>query len=642
MASHSQPVEFRRGSRRQPEASRNAILHAALAEFARQGLAGARMDAIADAAGVNKALLYYYFRDKETLYRAILDTFFEPLVARILAVCQRPGSAGERFLAYASAHFDAIAESQYYAHIFMSELMSAGRGGSPLLDHIFERYMRPIGARVLKLVEEGVKSREFRAVDPNQFIPSVIGSIVHYFLTAPVRQKFMPKVDFASPEAIRERRAAVLDFAAAALFADREAGIKLAAKIAKQESAKATRGRERQAHKTRAPERSRVAATAGSREKKNGIAFSGSSPERRALMKLNKFFIFILGLMVIAAGYYFYSTDRTSDTVLIGIVDANQVIVNSKIAGRIEKLYVDEGSKVKAGDLIAEIDSGDLEAQKDAAAATINAYNSQASAMRATEAQTLGETNSGVMNAQARLASAKATLAQAKADLVRIQSDSQRMIELAKAGVESDQDRVRAEAQLDAQNAVVDSAQKNVLAAQADLDTANAKLHQQRAAASNVAMDEAQVANARAQYAEADTRLGYTKIYAPVSGTVSVRAARQGEVVSIGEPIVTIIDFNDTWVRAEAPETESRFIADGDKLKVRLPAGQPIEGTVIFKAVEGDYATQRDVSRRKRDIKTIGLKLKVDNPDGALVPGMTAEVLLPKDLTTRSLAEGAR
>jgi len=358
-------------------------------------------------------------------------------------------------------------------------------------------------------------------------------------------------------------------------------------------------------------------------------------------MKLPKFFIFLLVLVAIAAGYYFYSTDRTSDVVLIGVVDANQVIVSSKIMGRVEKLYVDEGSKVKAGELIAEIDSADLQAQKDAAAATIKAYNEQVAAMRATEAQTQGETNSGVVNAQARLAAAKASLAQANADLVRIQSDSQRTIELAKAGVESDQDRVRAEAQLDAQKAVVDSAQKNVAAAQADLETANARLHQQRAAASNVAMNEAQVANARAQYAEADTRLGYTKIYAPVSGTVSVRATRQGEVVNPGSPIVTIIDFNDTWVRAEAPETESRFIAEGDKLKVRLPAGKPIEGTVIFKAVEGDFATQRDVSRRKRDIKTIGLKLKVNNPDGALVPGMTAEVLLPKELTTK-VAEDAR
>jgi len=287
---------------------------------------------------------------------------------------------------------------------------------------------------------------------------------------------------------------------------------------------------------------------------------------------------------------------------------------------------------VKAGDLIAEIDSAELEAQKNAAQATIDAYGSQVSSTQATEAQTLGETNSGVVNAQARLAAAKASLVQAQADLVRIQSDSQRMVALAKAGVESEQDRVRAVEQLNAQQAVVLSAQKNVDAAQADLNTANARLHQQRAAASNVAMNQAQVVNAKAQLAEADTRLGYTKIYAPVTGTVSVRATRQGEVVNPGTPIVTIIDFSDTWVRAEAPETESRYIADGDKLKVRLPEGKPIEGTVITKAVESDFATQRDVSRRKRDIKTIGLKLKVDNPDGALVPGMTAEVLLPKDL----------
>jgi multidrug resistance efflux pump len=350
-------------------------------------------------------------------------------------------------------------------------------------------------------------------------------------------------------------------------------------------------------------------------------------------MKPKVFFIFLAVLLVIATGYYFYSTDRTTETVLIGIVDANQVIVSSKVMGRIEKLYVDEGSKVKAGDLIAEIDSAELEAQKNAAEAMIRSYDSQVSSLRATQADTLGETNSGVVNAQARLAAAKATLVQVKADLARIQSDSERMIALAQAGVESEQDRVRADQQLKAQQAVVVSAQKNVEAAQADLNSAIARTHQQGAAASNVAANQAQVANARAQLAEAETRLGYTKIYAPVTGTVSVRATRQGEVVNPGTPIVTIIDFGDTWVRAEAPETEASFVSAGDKLAVRLPAGKPTEGTVIFKAVESDYATQRDVSRRKRDIKTIGLKLKVDNPDGALVPGMTAEVLLPQQLT---------
>ncbi len=255
--------------------------------------------------------------------------------------------------------------------------------------------------------------------------------------------------------------------------------------------------------------------------------------------------------------------------------------------------------------------------------------------MRATEAQTLGETNSGVVNAQARLASAKAVLAQAKADLVRIQSDSQRMIELAKAGVESDQDRVRAEAQLDAQQAVVHSAQKNVDAAQGRPEHRHCEApsaargsqqrrHERGAGGQRArAMGRSRHPAGLHENLRAGERHGFRARHAP---------GRSGES---GEPIVTIIDFNDTWVRAEAPETEARFVADGDKLKVRLPAGKPIEGTVIFKAVESDYATQRDVSRRKRDIKTIGLKLKVDNPDGALVPGMTAEVLLPKDLSTR-------
>ena len=350
-------------------------------------------------------------------------------------------------------------------------------------------------------------------------------------------------------------------------------------------------------------------------------------------MKVNKAFIVILLLVVAATAYYFLSTNRSSETVLIGVVDANQVIVSSKIMGRIEKLYVDEGSKVKAGDLIAEIDSAELEAQRDSALAVITAYGSQVSAMRATHSQAVGETNSGVANAEARVAAAQAALAQAQADLARIQSDSQRTIQLAQAGVASQQDRVRAEEQLKAQQALVVSAQKNVDAAQADVNSASARTYQQSTAASNVAVNEAQLNSARAQLAEAETRLGYAKIYAPVTATVSVRATRQGEVVNPGTPIVTLVDLNDTWVRASAPETDARFVALGDRLQVQLPAGKPVEGTVIFKAVEADFATQRDVSRRKRDIKTISLKLKVDNPDGALVPGMTAEVRLPRDLT---------
>jgi HlyD family secretion protein len=209
-----------------------------------------------------------------------------------------------------------------------------------------------------------------------------------------------------------------------------------------------------------------------------------------------------------------------------------------------------------------------------------------------------------------------------------VESDSRRTIELAKQGVASEQESVQAEANLKAQQATVQALRDQVNATQADLNAAVARTHQANAAQSIVASTREQLANAEAQLKEAEVRLGYTKIYAPVSGTVSVRAAREGEVLNPGSPIVTIIDLSDTWVRAAIPETEAEHIGLGDILRVRLPGGSVVSGKVFFKAAEADFATQRDVSRRKRDIKTIVLKVRLENPKGAYVPGMTAEVLV--------------
>ena len=99
----------------------------------------------------------------------------------------------------------------------------------------------------------------------------------------------------------------------------------------------------------------------------------------------------------------------------------------------------------------------------------------------------------------------------------------------------------------------------------------------------------------------------------------------------MGSPIVTIVDLSDTWARAAIPETFADHIALGDTMRVRMPGGTITSGKVFFKSAEADFATQRDVSRRKRDIKTIVLKVRLDNPKGAYVPGMTAEVLVSSD-----------
>jgi HlyD family secretion protein len=355
----------------------------------------------------------------------------------------------------------------------------------------------------------------------------------------------------------------------------------------------------------------------------------------------NKFLI-ILGVILGAATiYYLASTPRSSDLVLIGTVDANQIIVSPQMQGRIAKLLVDEGTQVKQGDLIAIIDPSELEAEARAAAAMIDSLRSQVSATQATSTATQGSTSSNVVNAQARLQAARAQSLQAEATLQRTESDSRRMIELAKQGVASDQDRVQAESNLKAQLATVQSLKDQVSAAEADLNTALANTHQAHAAESTVQSTRGQLANAEAQLKEAEVRLGYTKIYAPLNGTVSVRAAREGEVLTAGQPIITLVDLSDTWVRAAVPETESDHIGLGDTLRIRLPGGTLTSGKVFFKAPEADFATQRDVSRRKRDIRTIVLKVRLDNPNDAYVPGMTAEVLVSQDQLKAAAANGS-
>jgi TetR/AcrR family transcriptional regulator len=207
----------RLGTRRQPAQTRASILQAALAEFAREGVAGARTDAIARAARVNKALLYYYFRDKDALYAAVLDQVFAGLSARVLSALQQARTPREKYLAYVGAHFDYLASNPMLPRIAQREWMRAGKAGSATLRRIVQRYLRPIFLEVSKVLREGIASGAFRPVDPVQFIPTTVASVVFYFASAPVIS-LMTAGDPLSPERIAARRAAVLDFISAALF----------------------------------------------------------------------------------------------------------------------------------------------------------------------------------------------------------------------------------------------------------------------------------------------------------------------------------------------------------------------------------------------------------------------------------------
>jgi multidrug resistance efflux pump len=340
----------------------------------------------------------------------------------------------------------------------------------------------------------------------------------------------------------------------------------------------------------------------------------------------------ILGLLTLGSLVWYLLTARTSgDLKLIGTVDANEVLVSAKIPGRIQQLNVDEGQTVKAGELIAIVESDDLSAAQKAAEANVLSNQSKLAETMETERQNQGEVSSASINAEAQVKASQAALAQAQANLEHQKADTTRTVALAKQGIASDQAKDEAVTSLNAAEAAVESANANVAAAKAALQQAHAHELLASVSAQTVASTRGVVQNAKALADQAHVELGYAQVFAPVTGKVNVLAARQGEVLAAGGTIATVMDLSQTWVYAPLPETQADSTQIGDSLKVVMPSGATVQGKVIAKSSEADFATQRDINGgRKRDIKTVRLKLLIDNPDEKFVPGMTAEVYIPK------------
>ena len=187
-----------------------------MAEFAEHGVAGARTDTIARAAHVNKALLYYYFKDKDALYEAVLDQVFGGLRDHVLPLLESNSSPRQKMLDYLGAYFDYIAANPQFPRVVQAEWMRSGAKSAPM-QRVAKEYFRPIFRKVSEILRLGTASGEFRPVNPMDFLPSVAAVIVFYFSAAPVI-KALTKVDPLSAQRIRERRAFVLDFISAALF----------------------------------------------------------------------------------------------------------------------------------------------------------------------------------------------------------------------------------------------------------------------------------------------------------------------------------------------------------------------------------------------------------------------------------------
>jgi HlyD family secretion protein len=283
-----------------------------------------------------------------------------------------------------------------------------------------------------------------------------------------------------------------------------------------------------------------------------------------------------------------------ADLVLTGVVTTNDVIVSSQVGGRVSRLMVAEGASVTPNQVIATLEPGELQADRAFYARSAEAVAAQVEATRA------------------ELAAAVAQDSEAHANLTNAQHVFDRQQALVAAGGVTEQE--------------VDASRTALTVARARLDAAERQVANRQSA---LTASQQQQAAATAQTAKANVRLTYAEITAPSAGVVDVCAARVGEVIAAGQPIVTLVNPDSLWVRADVEETYIDRVRLGDTLTVRLPSGTERRGTVIYRGIDADFATQRDVSRTKRDIKTFEIRLRVDNGDRRLAVGMTSYVLLP-------------
>lgn len=346
--------------------------------------------------------------------------------------------------------------------------------------------------------------------------------------------------------------------------------------------------------------------------------------------KVNRPLIVLFLLLIVGGGIvYWFTRNRNGGLVLTGIVTTDDVIVSAQIPGRLARLLVREGDTVKREQVVALIEPEEMKADE-----RFYQHSQEGSAAQVQEAEAALkyqelQTRDQIRQAESQLASTEAQQAEASAAVDRAQYDFERAQGLLKQGIVAPQAADQARTALDAARAHLEALRKQVDAQRAALALARSNAEQIAMRESALAANRHQLAAAAAQKEKASVRLGYTEIHSPIEGIVSARAARQGEVINPGQAILDLINPDDLWVRADVEETYIDRIRLGDRMPVRLPSSAERIGTVFYRGVDAGFATQRDVSRTKRDIKTFEIRLRVDNSDRRLYPGLTAFVTVP-------------
>jgi HlyD family secretion protein len=322
--------------------------------------------------------------------------------------------------------------------------------------------------------------------------------------------------------------------------------------------------------------------------------------------------LIILLLLIVAAGvvirfYPRWFGKRAAEAVLklSGNIEAHESLVSFKVPGRIVALPVDEGMSMKAGDLLARLDSDDYRQQVDVDQATMQVRDRQL---------VLGIAGSRVQDIEA----ARQAVIDAEADLDQKKRDFARYDALYKLDEITGQIRdqaatavTRAQATLDRLQQIYGEIVEGTRKEELDVDRANVRQAHQNLEMSRI-------------------RLGYTVLRAPFNGVVLIRQAELGEVISPGTPIITLADLDHIWLRVYLPETDLGKVCWGQDVDVRTDTypGKLYHGHVSVISSEAEFTPKSVQTEQERVTLVYRIKVDVENPNYELKPGMPADAYI--------------
>ena len=300
-----------------------------------------------------------------------------------------------------------------------------------------------------------------------------------------------------------------------------------------------------------------------------------------------------------------------------GHVEATEVQVAAEVGGRLIELRVTEGDRVNKGDVIANLDTRDVELQIARARAERNAADAQVRLLLS------GARPEDIRRAEAQVDAASAEVASIQAELRAAETDLQRFEVLLAANAGSQKQRDDAKARVDVAREREQGARERVRAAReaVALLEAGAQPEEIEAARARVASVDAQIAVLEKMRADA-------VVMAPVSGIVTQTLSDAGEVVAPRVPILVITDLDHAWANLFVPEPFMPMVSLGQAVDLVTDAGNVVPGKLTFISPQAEFTPRNVQTAEERSKLVYRIKVTVDNSAGILKQGMPVDAEL--------------